>query len=64
MMIETVIAVLLVSFAALYWYTRLFPAGWGKLKLSMGLQSHIPAKVPSKGCDNCSACSGKSGGCH
>ncbi|MFT9445657.1 MULTISPECIES: hypothetical protein [Gluconobacter] len=64
MMIETIIAVLLVSLAALYWYTRLFPTGWRRLKMSMGLATSVPSPSPAKGCDNCSACNGKSGGCH
>lgn len=64
MMIETVITVLLVSLAAFYWYVRLFPTSWGRLKVATGFQRHMPAPPPAKGCANCTACSGKSGGCH
>ncbi len=64
MMIETIVAMLIVSIAALYWYARLFPVSWGRLKTACGFQAHTPVPAPSKGCSSCKACSGKSGGCH
>lgn len=63
-MIEVAVALLIVCAAAIYWYARLFPQGWGRLRTAVGL---APAPQPTigKGCGGCSGCdrSGK-GGCH
>lgn len=36
-MIEFIAVALIVSFAALYWYKRLFPASWNRTRLRLGL---------------------------
>ena len=38
-MIEFVVASLIVLCAALYWYARLFPQGWQKVRAGMGLKT-------------------------
>ncbi|GBR51446.1 hypothetical protein [Gluconobacter sphaericus] len=62
-MIEVAVALLIVCAAAIYWYARLFPQGWGRLRTAVGLSA--PQPTISKGCGGCSGCdrSGK-GGCH
>lgn len=62
-MIEIAVALLIVCSAAIYWYARLFPAGWGKVRTAVGLSA--PQPTIGKGCGGCSGCdrSGK-GGCH
>lgn len=65
-MIEIAVAVLIVCAAAIYWYARLFPTGWGRLRTTVGLAPTSRADTAkSKGCGGCSGCdrSGK-GGCH
>lgn len=67
-MIELAVALLIVCAAAIYWYARLFPAGWGRLRMAFGLAA--PARsstgpTTGKGCGGCTGCdrAGKSG-CH
>ncbi|WP_194285281.1 hypothetical protein, partial [Gluconobacter aidae] len=61
-MLELAVALLIVCAAAIYWYARLFPAGWGRLRAAVGLPA--PQPTTGKGCGGCPGCdrSGK-GGC-
>ena len=62
-MLELAIAVLIVCAAAIYWYARLFPARWGKVRTAVGLSA--PQPTIGKGWGGCSGWdrAGK-GGCH
>ncbi|EHH68742.1 hypothetical protein [Gluconobacter morbifer] len=64
MMIEFAVVALIVCLAGLYWYARLFPSGWRKLRASVGLPavSTVPAK--GKGCGGCSGCGSSNKSCH
>lgn len=53
-MIGTILAVLIVATAALYWLRRLLPA-----RLMPGKKP-----VPAGGCGGCSGCGSKTGSCH
>ncbi|GBD56154.1 hypothetical protein NBRC103581_00727 [Gluconobacter wancherniae NBRC 103581] len=55
-MIEFVVASLIVLCAALYWYARLFPQGWQKVRAGMGLKTSPAVINKSGGCGSCSGC--------
>ncbi|QDH16701.1 hypothetical protein [Swingsia samuiensis] len=64
-MIGTIVAIIVVSLAALYWYKRLFPKSWRHLLTKLGITPK-PAPLPSSSssCGSCNGCDRSNGGCH
>ncbi|WP_122039696.1 hypothetical protein [Asaia bogorensis] len=65
-MIQTLIVIVVIVVAVVFWLNRLFPAHARRIKTALGL--HVPhaagAPTPKEGksCGGCSGCKG--GGCH